>query len=85
MRKSRPAQLVLQAVGSYSANQPFHGYQLSRDLNIQRGTIYPLLRRMENEGLIRSGKWDTTTSPPRRLYYLTAKGRRAAAELSREC
>jgi PadR family transcriptional regulator PadR len=37
--------------------------------------MYPLLRKMENEGLL-EGKWEATSlGPERRCYLITAKGK----------
>jgi DNA-binding PadR family transcriptional regulator len=38
------------------------------------GSVYPLLRRLEQEGLI-EGDWERTRGAPKRVYQLTAKGR----------
>lgn len=48
---------------------------------LHQGSIYPALRDLERQGLLRS--WDGETTPdrggrPRRYYELTAEGRRAA-------
>lgn len=48
---------------------------------LHQGSIYPALRALEREGLLRS--WEGETAPgrggtPRRYYELTAEGRRAA-------
>ena len=58
-----------------------YGYTLMASLadfgfeGIKGGTIYPLLGRLEDEGLVRS-KWVTGTSgPPRKYFWLTAAGR----------
>lgn len=50
-------------------------------VSLHQGSIYPALRALEREGLLRS--WDGETTPerggrPRRYYELTAEGRRAA-------
>ena len=50
-------------------------------LLLHQGSIYPALRALEREGLLRS--WDGETTPerggrPRRYHELTAEGRRAA-------
>lgn len=50
-------------------------------LVLHQGSIYPALRALEREGLLRS--WDGESTPdrggrPRRYYELTAEGRRAA-------
>jgi len=61
-----------------------HGYRVSP------GTLYPLLHRMEREGLLVSHK-EVADGRARRVYVATAAGRRAlkrlrvaAAELARE-
>lgn len=38
------------------------------------GSLYPLLNKLEKEGLI-AGKWDTEQPPPRKRYSITDKGR----------
>lgn len=48
---------------------------------LRDGSVYPALRAMEREGLLRS--WESAPLPdrggrPRRYYELTAEGRRAA-------
>jgi DNA-binding PadR family transcriptional regulator len=47
-----------------------HGYKLSP------GTLYPLLHRLEEKGLLRSGK-QRAAGKIRRVYRATAEGRRA--------
>ena len=68
---------------------PLHGYaiaarleQTSRGaLQLNMGTLYPALMRLEQRGLLR-GTWGTTdTNRQARFYSLTAAGRR---QLSRE-
>jgi transcriptional regulator len=64
---------------------PMHGWgigqrvqQLSRGvLDMNQGSLYPALQRLEKQGLITSD-WDTTDNNRRARYYrLTAAGRRA--------
>lgn len=50
-----------------------HGYRISP------GTLYPALHRMEEEGLLRS-RPRVVEGRARRVYLITAKGRRALAE-----
>lgn len=63
---------------------PLHGYgvllriqQVSRDkLQIQQGSLYPALYRLEHQGLI-TGEWGESENKRRAKYYrLTAAGRR---------
>jgi PadR family transcriptional regulator, regulatory protein PadR len=71
--------LILQIV----ALGPIHGYavaqriqQISRDvLQIQQGSLYPALHRLENRGLL-SALWKTSeTGREAKFYRLTSKGR----------
>jgi PadR family transcriptional regulator len=65
--------------------QPGYGYALLdqlRDLglSVDANTLYPLLRRLESQGLLTSS-WDTKESRPRKFYRTNADGERLAAEL----
>ena len=78
--------LVLYVVAS--AREPIHGYAITKDLmegtegrvHIQAGTLYPILKNLENHGLVRHRMVASTGGPPRKLYTTTAEGRRAMAE-----
>lgn len=57
---------------------PQYGYSLRQELArqglpIEEGTLYPLLRRLESQGLLVS-RWLAEDGPPRRYYELSAKG-----------
>ncbi len=57
---------------------PQYGYALVEQLQamglpIEAGTLYPLLRRLEQQGLL-SSTWRTTGSKPRKYYLLTRPG-----------
>ena len=67
---------------------PTHGYgvllriqQVSRDkLQIQQGSLYPALYRLEHQGLVAS-EWDVSDNNRKAKYYeLTAAGRRRLNE-----
>ena len=48
---------------------------------VVEGTLYPLLTRLKNAGLL-SYRWEESTSgPPRKYYSLTKEGKDALAEL----
>ncbi len=60
-----------------------HGYQISKEmkrrggegLQLGQGVLYPILHRLEDRGLI-SGEWEQSTgTPSRKRYALTARGR----------
>jgi len=62
---------------------PIHGYaiaqriqQISREvLQVQQGSLYPALHRLENKGLL-SAEWDASeTGREAKFYRLTPKGR----------
>jgi DNA-binding PadR family transcriptional regulator len=60
-----------------------YGYQLSRQLDIKPGSMYPILMRLTDRGLLET-TWDDDVPagrPPRHLYRLTGSGRALAAEL----
>jgi PadR family transcriptional regulator PadR len=44
-------------------------------LQVEPSTTYPLLRRLENRGIL-EGRWSDTSGKRRRLYYVTRHGRR---------
>ncbi|MFI9560991.1 PadR family transcriptional regulator [Nonomuraea endophytica] len=55
-----------------------YGYELRQSLAesgmpIEEGTLYPLLRRLESQGVLTS-EWRTDGGPPRRYYVLSADG-----------
>ena len=57
---------------------PQYGYLLrqaleERGLPIEEGTLYPLLRRLESQGLLAS-EWRIEDGPPRRYYALSKAG-----------
>lgn len=75
--------------------KPSHGYELIQNFNaldpaaiVEPGTIYRNLRRMENDGYVKSC-WETSESgPARRQYQITARGievlKEAAARLEQQ-
>jgi PadR family transcriptional regulator PadR len=80
--------LVLRTLEALEAIGPLHGYgiarrieQISRDvLQLNQGTLYPALLRMEQEGWIAS-KWGASEKNRKaRFYYITASGRRRLAK-----
>ena len=49
--------------------------RLAKDIGMGEGTIYPLMRRMQNDGLVTTYLVDSETGPPRKYYRLTPSGR----------
>jgi PadR family transcriptional regulator PadR len=63
-----------------------HGYDLAKATNLQSGTLYPILARLEDRGYLES-KWLESTQvgrPPRHAYRLTAVGVAFARETVRK-
>jgi DNA-binding PadR family transcriptional regulator len=66
------------------AKEPAHGYAILERLrersggafDLPEGTIYPALHRLEGSGLLKSS-WAPGATRRRRVYEITAKGRRA--------
>ena len=65
-----------------------YGYSLKKllsekGLEIDEGTLYPLLRRLESQGLLKSS-WRVEDGRPRRYYQASAQGEKLAKELTLE-
>jgi DNA-binding PadR family transcriptional regulator len=66
--------------------KPRYGYELRQALSeqgmaIEEGTLYPLLRRLETQGLLQS-EWKIEDGPPRRYYSLNADGKKLLKQLT---
>jgi PadR family transcriptional regulator PadR len=69
---------VLQIAALALMRSSTYGYQLGKDLadlglDTEEGTLYPILRRLEDQGLVAS-TWDTEGSRPRKYYRITDAG-----------
>ena len=72
---------IVQIAALALLREPMHGYQLVKVLaeagiETEEGTLYPLLRRLETQGLL-SSEWDTAGARPRKYYSLSDEGRAA--------
>jgi len=73
------------------AEGALHGYAVIEELkgrsggelDLPEGTVYPALHRLERRGLLRSS-WTIAQGRRRRIYRLTANGRRELAARTRE-
>lgn len=68
--------------------KPAYGYSLvqllaSKEIAIDQSTLYPLLRRLEKQGLLDSD-WSVEESRPRKYYVLSDDGREFLTKLSVE-
>jgi PadR family transcriptional regulator, regulatory protein PadR len=69
-------------------DQEQYGYSLlkllaDQGLDVDQGTLYPLLRRLEAQGLLQS-VWKIEESRPRRYYVNSRKGRELLPQLNEE-
>jgi PadR family transcriptional regulator PadR len=88
MRARRPSAQTT-AVVLALAEEPAtwrYGYALCQQLDLKAGSMYPILMRLADRGLLET-TWDRDAPagrPPRHLYRLTGPGRVLAAELAAE-
>jgi PadR family transcriptional regulator PadR len=84
---SGTSSLVLLSVLSRS-KEPMYGYQIAKLLEesgpdipmMKQGTLYPVLRSLEENGLLESTVEPSVSGPPRRYYKITKDGRAALEE-----
>ena len=76
-----PTAMVLQSL----ANGYHYGFDILDVTDLPSGTVYPILRRLDEEGLVKS-KWEKAeiahreNRPPRRYYEITKWGDKTLAE-----
>ncbi len=51
--------------------------RLAEAIGMGEGTIYPLMRRMQTDGLVKTYLEESSSGPPRKYYQLTKAGRDA--------
>ena len=81
MRTGSTAVMILRLL----ADEPMYGYQIVKELQtrsdgyfeVEQGTLYPALHRLERDGLVRSEWQIVAEGPPRKYYYITDAGRAA--------
>lgn len=78
VRDRRPSKQMLKLLEVLSASAPQwrHGYDLMKETGLLSGTLYPLLMRMTDQGLVEA-EWLPPAQPgrpARHAYRLTAKG-----------
>ena len=74
-RPSKQMLLLLEALSAH-AQQWRHGYDLMKETGLLSGTLYPLLMRMTDQGLVEA-EWREPAlpgRPARHAYRLTAAG-----------
>jgi PadR family transcriptional regulator PadR len=83
----RRGALVLAVLSQLS--QPQYGYSLKqvlaeKGLDVPEGTLYPLLRRLETQGLLESEWRVVDETRPRRYYRVSTQGQQALIDLQKE-
>lgn len=82
----RRGSLTLAVLGCLQRSH--YGYALletmqEKKIDIEANTLYPLLRRLESQGLLVSD-WNTSESRPRKYYTISKKGELVYKELIEE-
>ena len=78
--------IVMAVLNQLSEEQ--YGYSLlkllaDQGLELDQGTLYPLLRRLESQGLLQS-VWKLEEARPRRYYVISKAGREMLPQLKEE-
>ena len=78
--------IVLAALSQLGTEE--YGYSLLKKLadlglEVDQGTLYPLLRRLEAQGLLES-VWKLEEARPRRYYVISAEGKKLLPKLKKE-
>ena len=86
LNELRRGMIVLAVLSQLNEEQ--YGYSLlkllsEQGLDVDQGTLYPLLRRLEAQGLL-SSDWNTEGSRPRRYYVISPEGQKVLPRLKEE-
>ena len=70
------------------SRKDFYGYELvqeiSRDIDISEGALYPILRRLSKEGIFETYLEESDGGPPRKYYRITGEGKDRSEAVRRE-
>ncbi len=83
------AELILLAIVSQAGDR-LYGYQIAKVIGkdekevpiVKLGTLYPILRSLEADGLLESQVDPSVSGPPRRYYHITPLGQTVMEQLS---
>jgi len=86
LNELRRGVIVLAVLSQLEEEQ--YGYSLMKllseqGLEVDQGTLYPLLRRLETQGLL-SSDWNTEGSRPRRYYVISPTGKEVLPRIKEE-
>lgn len=77
LRNRAPSPATRATVSLLSEHEDgLHGYDITRQAGVRPGTLYPMLARLEAQGLV-TAEWRPSVEagrPPRHVYRLTATG-----------
>ena len=85
-RSRRPSPQTVAVLNALAADPSVwrHGYELGQQVGLKAGSLYPILIRLCERGLLEA-TWESDAPqgrPPRHLYRLTGAGLRLAAEIA---
>jgi PadR family transcriptional regulator PadR len=66
----------------------WHGYEMVQalkrinGLRVREGNIYPILARLQTDGLVTGNRESSPDGPPRKSFKLSPLGRKALAEMN---
>jgi PadR family transcriptional regulator len=86
LQELRRGQIMLAVLSQLGKQQ--YGYALLKllgeaGLEVDQGTLYPLLRRLEAQGLLQSA-WSVEEARPRRYYVISSEGKKLLPRLKTE-
>ena len=86
LQELRRGQIMLAVLSQLGKQQ--YGYALlkllaDKGLAVDQGTLYPLLRRLEGQGLLQSA-WNVEGGRPRRYYVISSEGKKLLPQLKNE-
>ena len=88
MRTGSTAVMVLRLL----SEKPMYGYQIVKELQarsegyfeLEQGTLYPALHRLEKDGLVESRWGVVEEGPSRKYYHITDNGREELGKSARK-
>jgi PadR family transcriptional regulator PadR len=86
-RTRRPSPQTVLVLAALAADPSAwrHGYELGQEVGLKAGSLYPILMRLSDRGLLEA-TWETGSPPgrpPRHLYRLTSAGAQLAEDACR--
>ncbi|WP_298914768.1 PadR family transcriptional regulator [uncultured Algimonas sp.] len=86
MARSRTPSRATRSILDVLNDAPAHGYALMRQTGLRSGTLYPILMRLSDAGLVAS-EWEASSAPgrpARHVYRLTPNGQALRRDLLAE-